>query len=91
MAVGVGIGGAVLTIVAEKMTMKAFGQRTSRSRIKGIRLREDTSGRRENTSAIRESDVLGCISRNGEGMVFFISVIVVRGRRVYCGRCYDFS
>ena len=84
MAVGAGIGGAVLTIVAEKMTMNTFGQRASWSRAKGIRLREDMSGRRENVSAIGKLDVLGHILRNGEGMVFFISV-VIRGGRVYCG------
>ena len=30
--------------------------------------------------------MLSCISRNGEGKIFFISVIVIiRGGRVYCG------
>ena len=82
---GAGISGEVLTIVAKKMTMKAFGQRTSRSGVIAFRLREDLSRRREDLSAIWESDVLWCVLRDGEGMVFFICVAVIRGGRVYYG------
>ena len=72
------------TIAAEKMTVKTFGQRASRSGVTSFRLRKDLSRGREDSSAIGESDVLHCILRDGEGMVFFISVAVIRSGRVYC-------
>ena len=84
MAMGAGISGAVLTIVAEKMTTKAFGQRTSRSGAAAFRLREDPSRGREDLGTIRELDVLCCISMDGEGVVLFIGVTVIRGGKVYC-------
>ena len=79
-----GIGGAVLTIVAKKMTPKAFCEGTSRSRVKGSRMREYLSGRGEYLSAIRESDVLGNVPRDREDIVFFIGKVIVRHRGVYC-------
>ena len=84
MAVGAGRGGAVLMIVAEKMTAKTFGQRASKSGVTTFRLREDTSRGREDSGAIGELNVLCCVSRDRKGMVFFVSVAVIRGGRVYC-------
>ena len=81
---GAGIGGAVLLIVAKKMTVKLFSQRASGSGVTAFRLREDTSRGREDSSAIGESNVLCCVMRDREGMVLFISVAVIRGGRVYC-------
>ena len=85
MAVGTGIGGAVLMIVAEKMALKALGQRTSGSQLKGIGAREDSSRRGEHASAIGELDMLGRMMRNGESMVGFVYVTVIRSGGVYCG------
>ena len=66
------VGGAVLSIVAETMTPKAFGQRTSRSGSKCVRARKYLSRGREYASAIRESNVLGGIPRNWEGSVVWV-------------------
>ena len=52
-----GIGGEILMIVAEKMALKAFGQRTCRGQVKCVRARKYLSGGGENSSAIGESDV----------------------------------
>ena len=43
MAVGAGIGRAILMIVGKKMAMKTFGQRASGGRTEDIRAREDMS------------------------------------------------
>ena len=85
MAVGTGIGGAVLTIVAEKMAAKTFRQEACRGRTESSRMRKDLSGRGENLSAIRESNMLSSIPRDRESIVFLISRVVVRCRRVHCG------
>ena len=81
---GTGIGGAVLTVVAEKMTLKAFHEGTSRSRAKGSRMREYLSGKGEYLSAIRELDVLGNVPRDREDIVFFVGKVIVRHGGVYC-------
>ena len=80
-----GIGGAVLMIVTKKMASKAFSQGASRSRAKRSRTRKYLSGRGENSSAIRESDVLSSIPGDREGIVFLVCKVVVRCGRVYCG------
>ena len=67
------VGGAILSIVAEKMTLKAFGQGTSRSGSKSIRARKHSGGGREYASAIRESNVLGVIPRDWESSVVQVS------------------
>ena len=69
---GACVGWTILSIVAEKMTPKALRQRASRSRSKGVRAREYSSGGREYTSAIREVDVLSHISRDRESPVVWI-------------------
>ena len=79
------IGGAVLSIVAEKMASKAFSEGTGRSRVKGSRTREYLSGRGEYPSAIRELDVLGSVPGGREGIIFFVGKVVIRCGRVYCG------
>ena len=84
MAVGAGISGEILMIVAEKITMKTFSQRASRTGATSFGLREDMSSGRDNLSAIGESNVSCCILRDGEGMVLFISVTFIRGGRIYC-------
>ena len=63
------VGWAVLSIVAEKMTLKALCQRASRSRPKSVGAREYTSGRREYTSAVREVNMLSNVSGNREGAI----------------------
>ena len=63
------VGGAILLIVAKTMTPKAFGQRTSRSRLKSVRARKYPSGGGEYTSAVRESNVLGGIPGDWESPV----------------------
>ena len=70
---GTGIGGAVLSIVAKKMTSKAFGKRASRGQMKSSWTRKYLSGRREYTSAVREADVLSRVSRDRECSVVWIS------------------
>ena len=85
MAVRAGVGGAVLSIVAEIMTSKAFGQRSCRSRLKFSRAREDASGGGEYMGAIREMNMLGDVPRNREGSVVRISQVVIRIGRVHCG------
>ena len=66
------VGGAVLLIVAETMTPKAFSQRTSRGGSKCIRARECSSGGGEDVSAVRELNVLSCIPRDGESSVVWV-------------------
>ena len=66
---GACVGWTILSIVAEKMTLKALRQRASGSGSKGVRTREYSSRGGEYTSAIGEADVLGCISRDREGSV----------------------
>ena len=63
------IGGAILSIVAETMTLKAFGQGTSRSGSKSIRARKYPSGGGEYVSAVRESNVLGSVPGDWESSV----------------------
>ena len=67
------VGGAILSIVAEMMTLKAFSQGTSRSGSKSVGARKYPSGGREYASAIRESNVLGSIPRDWECSVVWIS------------------
>ena len=67
------VGGAILSIVAEMMTLKAFSQRTSRSRSKHIRARKYPSGGGEYASAIRELNVLGGIPRDWESPIVRVS------------------
>ena len=85
MAMGAGIGGAVLTIVTEKMAAKTFRQEACRGRTESSRMRKDLSGRGENLSAIRESNMLSRVPGDWEGVVFLISGVIVGCRRVYCG------
>ena len=66
---GTSVGWTILSIVAEKMTLKALSQRASRSRLKGIRVREYSSGGGEYARAIREADVLGYIPRDRKSSV----------------------
>ena len=54
MAMRARVGGAILSIVAKTMTLKAFGQGTSGSRLKSIGVRKHPGGGREYTSAIGE-------------------------------------
>ena len=63
------VGGAILSIVAEKMTPKVFSQGTSRSRSKSVRARKYSSGGGEYASAIGELNVLGIIPRDWESSV----------------------
>ena len=67
------VGGAILSIVAEMMTLKAFSQRTSRSRSKHIRARKYPSGGGEYACAIRETDVLGYIPGDRKSSVVWVS------------------
>ena len=48
-------------------------------------MREYLSGRGENLSAIGESDVLGSIPGDREGIIFFVGKVAIRCGRVYCG------
>ena len=66
------VGGAILSIVAEMMTPKAFGQRTSRSGSKSVRARKYPSGGGEYTSAVGESNVLGGIPRDWESPIVWV-------------------
>lgn len=61
MTVGTSVRGTVLMIVTETMALKAFSQRSSRSRPEGFWVREDTSGRREDAGAVGKSDMLSGI------------------------------
>ena len=81
---GAHVGWAILSIVAEKMTPKALRQRACGSRSKGIRVREYSSGGRENASAIRELNMLSDISGNREGAIVRIGQVIVRICGVYC-------
>ena len=72
MAVRAGVGRTVLSIVAEKMTSKAFRQRTSGSRSKSVRAWKDSSGGGEYTCAIREADMLGYVPRDGKSSVVWV-------------------
>ena len=73
MAVGARVGWAILSIVAEKMTPKAFCQRASKSRSKSVRARENSSGGREYASAVGEADMLSCVPGDRESSVVWIS------------------
>ena len=66
------VGGAILSIVAETMTPKTFGQGTSRSRLKSIGVRNYPGGGGEYVSAIRESNVLDSIPRDWESSVVWV-------------------
>ena len=66
---GTSVGWTILSIVAEKMTLKALSQRASRSRLKSIRAREYLSGGGEYTSAIREANMLSGVSGDWEGAI----------------------
>ena len=68
-AVRARVGGAVLLIVTEIMTSKALCHGSCRSRSKFHRARKYLSGGGEHTSAIRETDMLGSISRNRKSSV----------------------
>ena len=85
MAGGAGISGAVPTIVAEKMTVKTFGQRASRSGVTSFRLRKDLSRGREDSSAIGESDVLCTASRGMEKAWSSSSVSLSSGVEEFTG------
>ena len=67
------VGGAILSIVAEMMTPKAFSQRTSRSRSKSVWARKYPSGGGEYVSAIKESNMLGGIPRDWESPIVRVS------------------
>ena len=73
MAVRARVGGAILSIMAETMTPKAFSQRTSRSGSKHVRARKYPSGGGEYMRAVRESNVLGGIPRDWESSVVRVS------------------
>ena len=68
-AMGACVGWTILSIVAEKMTLKALHHRASGSGSEGVRTREYSSGGREYASAIGEADVSSCVSRNGESSI----------------------
>ena len=72
MAMRAHVGGAVLSIMAETMTPKAFSQRTSRGGLKHVRAREYSSRGGENVSAVRESNVLSGIPRDWESPVVWV-------------------
>ena len=67
------VGWAILLIVAEKMTLKALSQRASGSGLKGVRVRKYSSGGGEYTSAVREVNMLGSVSRDWEGSIVRVS------------------
>ena len=67
------VGGAILLIVTETMTPKAFSQGTSRSGSKSVRVRKYPSGGGEYMSAIGELNVLGGIPRDWESPVVWVS------------------
>ena len=52
--------------------------------MKSSRMRKYLSGRGENPSAIRESDVLSSVPEDREGVPFLVSRVVVGCGRVYC-------
>ena len=70
---GASVGWTILSIVAEKMASKALRQRAGGSWLKSVRVRENSSGGREYVSAVREADVLSCVSRDRESPVVWIS------------------
>ena len=63
------VGEAILSIVTKTMTLKAFGQGTSRSGLKSVGARKYPGGGGEYVSAIGESNVLGSIPRDWESPV----------------------
>ena len=73
MAVRARIGGTVLAIVTETMTLKAFSQRTCGNRSKFGGAREYLSGRRENMSAVKKMNMLSKVPGDREGSVIRIS------------------
>ena len=66
---GASVGWAILSIVAEKMTPKALGQRTSRGRPKSVGARKYLSGGREYSCAVRKLNVLSDVLGNRESAV----------------------
>ena len=70
---GARVGGTILSIVAEKMTLKVLRQRASGSGSKSIGAREYPSGRGEYTSAIQEVNMLGGVSGDWEGTIVRVS------------------
>ena len=70
---GAGVGWAVLSIVAEKMTPKALCQRASRGRPKSVGVRKYPSGGGEYTRAVWEANVLSDVSGNRESAVVWVS------------------
>ena len=69
MAVRACVGWTVLSIVAEKMALKALRQRASGSGPKGVRAREYLSGGGEYTSAVREANMLSDVSGDREATI----------------------
>ena len=70
---GARVGWTILSIVAEKMTLKTLSQGTSRSRSKSVGTRKYPSGGGEYTSAIRKLNVLGGVSGDWESSVVRVS------------------
>ena len=70
---GACVGWTILSIVAKKMTSKALRKRAGGSRSKGVRAREYSSGGGEYVRAVREVNVLSCVSRDREGSVVWVS------------------
>ena len=70
---GACVGWTILLIVAEKMTPKTLCQRASGSGSKSVRVREDSSGGGEYTSAIREVNMLSSVSGDWEGSIVRVS------------------
>ena len=63
------VGWAILSIVAEKMTPKALGQRASRGRPESVGVRKYPCGGGEYMCAIWEANVLSDVSGNRERAV----------------------
>ena len=70
---GASVGWTILSIVAEKMTLKALCHRASGSRSKSVGTRKNLSGGREYVSAVGEADVLSRVSWDRESPVVRIS------------------
>ena len=76
-AMGAGIGQAILLIVAKKMAMKALSKRASRA--EGFWPGKNMSGRGQDLSPIGELDMFCGIVRDGKGLVVWFRATV----RVY--------
>ena len=70
---GACVGWVILSIVAEKMTLKALGQRAGRGRPESVGARKYLSGGGEYTRAIREANVLSDVLGNRESAVVWVS------------------